>query len=424
MESFFWRKLLARSGFGKMLPSVQRLLHGGEQYLHWYSDRTLAVPLQQLQDPALLPNVQTPDSINLALGVPRCEAFHSLPRFVAEQAVLHPWGDPTLRLALSEQFHLNHGAEFDSHDEWFITHGGSGALATIIDAFVDPGDRVVLFDPSSPLFPLGLKHRRAEVQWVPTWSEDGFVRFKPADLMRYLRGAKMLLLADPVNPTGCVFAAEDMEQIAFWAKKNDVLVVQDVSFDPWRECPAPARLAALPHMAGRVLTYGSMAKSHGLNVVRVGWLAGARHLVAPCAAAGLLQAPFVAPLCQQVALHALQRHDVLPVRDELNRRRQYVRERLQDIGLQPWEAQAGFFFWFPVPQGESATAFAQRLLAHTGVLLNPGGPFSPQGAKYLRLSYAVEEGRLGAGLTRLADFMQQEMLGKSPATAPLAHEPR
>ena len=73
IDSFVLRKLLARTGLARLVPSVRRPLAGGEDYLRYYSDRTLAVPLDRLADPALLPTVHTPDAINLALGSPPCE---------------------------------------------------------------------------------------------------------------------------------------------------------------------------------------------------------------------------------------------------------------------------------------------------------------------------------------------------------------
>src|SRR5918993_233415 len=73
VQSFFLRKLLARTGLARFVPTARRMLVGGEDYLRYYSDRTLAVPVDRLADPALFPDVHTPDSINLALGVPPCE---------------------------------------------------------------------------------------------------------------------------------------------------------------------------------------------------------------------------------------------------------------------------------------------------------------------------------------------------------------
>lgn len=404
IESFFLRKLLARTGLARLFPSVRRTLAGGEDCLRYYSDRTLAVPLEQLTDPALLPDVHTPDSINLALGVPRCEL--SIPtRSFAERRSVSAWGNVELRAELSTQLHLDHGAEYDPADEVLITHGATGAFATAIDAFVNPGDGVVLFDPTSPIFPIGLAHRRARVRWVRTWSDDGRVRFAMDAFTKAMRGAKLLVLADPVNPTGCVFAPEDLEQIAFWARKHDVLIFQDVSFDRWRSEPAKARLASLPRADGRILTCGSFAKSHGLAAARVGWLAGYRHLVRPCSAAALLSAPFVPAICQDMARKSIQGGCVFlnEMNSEFAARRELARNRFLGMGLEPWPASAGFFVWVPVR--EPGNVFAQRLLRTTGVLVNPGHVFGPSGTNFVRISFATDEGRLREGLNRLAEFV-------------------
>jgi aspartate/methionine/tyrosine aminotransferase len=409
-HSFVLRKLFARTGLARFVPSVRRALAGGEDYLRFYSDRTLAVPLDQLADPALLPTVHTPDAINLALGSPPCDLLLPAIRGLSDRRPTPAWGDIDLRTELAIQLHLDHGVEYDPADEVLITHGASGAFAAAIDAFVNPGDPVVLFDPTAPIFPLGLAHRRARVRWVPTWSDDGRVRFPMDVLTKAMRGAKLLVLADPVNPTGCVFAPEDLEQVAFWARKHDVLIFQDASFDRWRSEPAKARLASLPHADGRVLTCGSFAKSHGLTAARVGWLAGYRHLVRPCAAASILSAPFVPALCQQAALHALRTGDARmnDVRSDFAARRAYVRDRLQEMELEPWPAAAGFFFWVPASNGETGADFAQRLLSATGVLVNPGQVFGPSGRSFVRISYATDEGRLREGLNRLAEFVAAE----------------
>jgi aspartate/methionine/tyrosine aminotransferase len=404
IDSFFWRKLLVRSGLARFMPSVRRELDGGEQYLRLYSDRTLATPLRQLTDTALFPAVATPDSIDLAMGSPRCELPIGIGRGMGDHRHANAWGDMDLRNELVARLHLDHGVEYDAADEVLVTHGATGALAAVIDAFINPGDAVVLFDPTSPIFPIGLQHRRAAIRWVSTWSDAGKLRFAMDGFAKAMRGAKLLVLADPANPTGCVFAPEDLEQIAFWARKNEVLIFQDASFDRWRAEPARTRLASLPHCEGRILTCGSFAKSHGLSAVRVGWLAGYRHLVRPCAANAMLAAPFVPALCQQIALQAMRTGEAVmsKTREDFAERRGYVRERLIGMGLTPWESAGGFFFWIPTPNGESGRTFAQRLLGETGVLVNPGSPFGPSGERFIRLSYATDEGRLREGLDRLA----------------------
>ena len=406
-DSFFWRKLLARTGLARYAPSARRALGGAEEHLHRYSDRTLAVPLAELTDNALLPDITTPDSINLAVGCPPCELPFGGGRGLTDRRPQSAWGDPELRAELAARFRHDHGAEHDPADEVLVTHGATGAFAAVLDAFVNPGDRVVLFDPTSPIFPIGLKHRRAKVTWVRTWSDEGRLRFAMDALARSLRGAKLLVLADPANPTSCILAPEDLEQIAFWARKHDVLIYQDASFDRWRAEPPRTRLASLPHAEGRILTAGSFAKSHGLSAARVGWLVGHRHLVRPCAAAAMLSAPFVPALCQQVALQALRLREDRPT--DFTTRRGYVLERLRGMRLDAWDSSAGFFVWVPVPGGESGRDFAQRLLSETGVLVNPGAPFGPSGGPFVRISFATDEGRVREGLNRLQRFLASEV---------------
>jgi aspartate/methionine/tyrosine aminotransferase len=408
IDSFFWRKLFVRTGLTGLFPSLRNELNGGVDYLRYYSDRTLALPLADLADTGLLPDIATPDSINLALGALRCDSAFG--RGIQDRRPTSAWGDLELRSRLADQFHRDHGTEHDPANDVLITHGASGAFAAAIDAFLNPGDAAVLFDPTSPIFSIGLKHRRARIRWVPTWSDNVRLRFAMDGFAKAMRGAKLLVLADPANPTGCVLAPEDLEQIAFWARRHDVLIFQDASFDHWRSEPAKARLASLPHCEGRIVTCGSFAKSHGLVSARVGWLLGDRHLVRPCAAATMLSAPFVPSLSQRVALQALESGmcATTELREELSSRRAYARDRLEEIGFEPWPAAAGFFLWMPALDSEDSRQFAQRVLRETGVLVNPGSPFGPSGDKFIRISFAIDEGRLREGLDRLQRFVTRE----------------
>ena len=94
---------------------------------------------------------------------------------------------------------------------------------------------MVLFAPTSPLFRIGLTHRRARIHWVPTTTEAGRTQFHMEPFTRALPGAKMLVLSHPANPTGGVFAPEDLDQIAWWANKFDVLIYCDESFARFRD---------------------------------------------------------------------------------------------------------------------------------------------------------------------------------------------
>lgn len=409
-SSFFWKKFAVRSGLAPWLPSFKRCLGGGEQFLHYLSDRALALPVNELDDPAWFPDVQTPDAIHFALGSPRCDLPLGSLRGMNERRPLEAGGMPELRELIAARNSRDQHPAIDPQDEVVITHGATGAFAAVIDTFLNPGSKVVLFNPTSPIFRLGLQHRRASLRWVETWMEDGKTRFDIEAFAAAMRGSSLLVMGDPVNPTGGVFAAEDLEQIAWWAYKHDVLIYLDEAFQGYRYQPAEVHLSNLPNAQKRLLMAGSVSKTYGLNGARVGWLIGQRHLVRPVAACAAMNAPFVSPFCQQIALTALQTGDANAARnrDEFAGRRRYLFESLQGMGLAPAYPGGGFFFWVPVSHlGVTGREFTRQLLVSQRVLVNPGEPFGPGGEDFIRFSYATEEGRLREGIQRLAEFMEE-----------------
>ncbi len=406
-------RLLARSGIARYLPSVRRLLEGGTAYLHYYSDRILAAPLEEVQQLAEACQPHGPDVVDLGLGSPRFDLAPSgSTKLPADRRGWPPAaGLPELRNAVAEHLLGEYRLAVSPVDEVLITAGAAGAFAAAMDTLVNPHDRVVLLDPTSPLFTLGLRARRASVRWVDTWVENGRTRFRLDQLAGALRGARLAVICSPGNPTGGVIAPEDLEQLAWWAERHDVLLYSDETFARYFYEGEWVSLGSLPRARKRTLTAGSLSKGHALASARVGWLAGPAHLVRPCLLSSVLHTPFVPTLCQQVAVAALrQGQDAFaPLLAEFAARRRYVHERLEGAGLKaPWPAGA-FFFWVPVWElGRSGREFAARLLQNHRTAVTPGELFGPSGKGYVRLSYATEDGRLREGLGRLAEFLEAQ----------------
>jgi aspartate/methionine/tyrosine aminotransferase len=240
--------------------------------------------------------------------------------------------------------------------------------------------------------------------------ESGRTRFRLDHLARALNGARLVVVTSPNNPTGGILAAEDMEQIAFWANRFDCLILSDEVFERHHYETELLSIGTLPQARRRTLTAGSVSKSHALASARVGWLAAQRDLLKACSLTAALRSPFVPTLCQQVAVAALRTPSVMldEVRSDYESRRRYVWERLRAAELSPsWPAGA-FFFWIPVwTLGLNGRAFAEGLLREKKVAVTPGELFGPSGAGFVRLSYAGDEGRLHEGLNRLAEYAQQ-----------------
>ena len=401
-------KLLVRTRAARFLPAARRLADGGTDYLHYYSDAVLTAPVAELLDPATFPLAAGPDVLNLNEPAPRSDSPVSA-GWAADRSGPPPaWGLSELREAVADQYRRRGNRSIDPNENVLVTHGASGAFAAVLTAFVNPGDRVVLFAPSSPLFSVGAKSRRANVRWVPTTTDAGRLKFDPAALTSAVRGAKLIVLSDPGNPTGGTLAEEDQERIAWLAARYDVLVYLDESFAKLRYDGRPNGLATMPGADRRTLSAGSLTPGFGLGSVRVGWLAGPRPLVRACALTATLSAPFVPTVCQRVAARALAAGDDLfaPVLDQFRGRVRFASDKLKAMGLDTAWPGGGYFLWVPVAGlGLTGRAFAERLLAEQRVMVGPGDVYGPVSEGFVRVSVAADDGRVREGLARLEAFV-------------------
>jgi aspartate/methionine/tyrosine aminotransferase len=424
-QPLFLLKLFIHLGLARFLPSVQRRLGGGADYLRYYSNRLLSSPLWELDHVAAGLEPHGPEVIDLSRGSP---CFDLLPsastKLPADRRGWPPFaGLAELRDVVAEKLSGENGLVFNPADEVLITAGVLGAVQTVLDGFVNRGDRVVLLDPCSPLYPLLAGARQASLRWLTTWTDNGRTRFRLDELARALCGARLLVLNCPDNPTGGVIAPEDLEQIAWWADRNDVLILSDGAFERFHHDGPLVSIGTMPRARKRTLTTGSVSKGHALASARVGWLAADRHLLRPCLLTSALRSPFVPTISQQIALAAL-RTDARafePIRAEFESRRHYGFERLRAMELNAVWPAGGFFFWVPVwNRGVSGRRFAEDLLRERQVCVSPGDLFGPSGAGYIRISFATDDGRLQEGLDRLAEHLQKCEGRPEPQTEPLA----
>lgn len=420
----FWvTKLLVRTRLAGFTRRARRLADGGTAYFRYYSNRVLNAPLDELLDPALVPHSPPPDVIDLNRPVPDAPPARGAVSVGRTDSVVMsgrvPHALPELAHAIADRYRQQ-GRDVNPAADVLVTHGATAAFAAALDAFVNPGDRVVLFDPCSPLFGLGARSRHAKVRWVPTWTEDGRCRYIARDFERALRGAKLLVLSDPNNPTGGCLANENLEHIAWLAGGYGVLVYFDESFSAFRYGNRTRCFATMTGPDRLALTAGSVSQEFGQPGVRVGWLAGPRHLVRACQLVSNLTAPYVPPVCQQAAARLLSEPLAADAIDRFRAKREYAVERLRAMGLEPESPGGGYFAWVPVSSlGMDGRAFAERLLKEARVQVGLGCAFGPSGAGHVRVSFAPDEGRMREGLSRMAAFVQRLKNPTAPQPAPV-----
>ncbi len=413
-------RFLVRLGLGHYLPGVRRHLAGHPEVLRHLSDTALRVPVDLLEQVAAEMETPPPHVVDLTAGAP---TFDLLPtgttRLPTNRRGLPPLpGLLELRLAVAEQLLLGSRLAFNPAEEIFITSGALGAIQLVCETFVRSGRRVLLCDPTSPAYPLALRGCGAGLRWLPTWVENGWTRFRLHDVARLLPGCSLIVLVDPGNPAGGVFRPEDLEQLAWWARRSNALILSDETFQRFTYGSTPVSIATLPEARTRTLTIGSVSKSHALTAARVGWLAGPRPLIQACTAVAATRLQFVPTLSQLLAHAALRSSPDLfePHREEIAGRCAFACARLESLGLPVVRPSAGLFLWVPVWQaGQDGRLLAKRLREEEKVAVTPGDLFGPSGKGFIRISLATDQGRLEEGLHRLARGLQQE----EPVTPPV-----
>ena len=405
-------KFLLHSGIAHLLPGFRGLAGLSVDSYRYFSDRLLASPMQLVRDTAPFLEAHGPDLIDLSLAVPQFDIFQgeaSGTKVTSQCANPTVFGAPELRTAIAERIRAMHQLDYAPEDEVLVTAGAAAALNLVLDTFLSPREGVVLLDPSSRLFPLAVQHRRGRVRWVPSAVERGIVRFALAKLVPELRHAKMLILQAPVNPTGAIFDAEDLEQVAWYCDREDVLILSDQSFELYQWEGRRNCIAGFPKAARRTLLTNSLSQSHGMAAYRVGWVAGPRRLLRPSAMTAFLQRAAVPTPCQQLALAALQspREPLNALGREVLERQRLACEQLQLLGLRPVIPAGGYFIWLPVT-GMNVTGriFAEELLRDHQVLVLPGDLFGSSGRNFVRISLAASDEQLREGLKRIGTYVR------------------
>lgn len=354
------------------------------------------------------------DAISLGVGEPdfdtpwhiRDEGIFSLEKgrtFYTSNA-----GLKELKQEISKYIYRKCDVFYDYEKEVMVTVGGSEAIDIAMRAMLDPGDEVLIPQPSYVSYePCAILANGVPV--IIELKEENEFRLTKEELEAAITPkTKLLVLPFPNNPTGAIMERKDLEAIAEVVKEHDIFVLSDEIYSELTYLDEHVTIASLPGMKERTVLINGFSKAYAMTGWRLGYACAPENILAQ-----MLKIHQFAIMCapttsQYAAVSALRNgdDDVAKMREAYNARRRYLVHRFKEIKLQCFEP-FGAFYIFPCIKefGMTSEEFANRFLQEEKVAVVPGTAFGACGEGFLRISYAYSLDNLKEALERLERFI-------------------
>lgn len=354
------------------------------------------------------------DAISLGVGEPdfdtpwhiRDEGIYSLEKgrtFYTSNS-----GLKELRTEIIKYIKRTQGVSYDAAHEVLVTVGGSEAIDIALRAMVNPGEEVLIPQPSYVSYePCAILADAKPV--IIELKEENEFRLTAQELRDAITDkTKVLILPFPNNPTGAIMEKEDLEAIAEVIREKDIFVISDEIYSELTYKGKHVSIVSLPGMQERTVLINGFSKSYAMTGWRLGYA---------CAPAVIMEqmtkihqfAIMCAPTTSQyAAVEALRNgdDDVAKMREAYNQRRRFLMHTFKELGLQCFEPY-GAFYVFPCIKefGMSSDEFAERLLHEEKVAVVPGTAFGDCGEGFLRISYAYSLENLKIAMDKIGNFI-------------------
>ena len=357
------------------------------------------------------------DAISLGVGEPDfvtpwniCEsAIYSI-----EQGQTHyssNWGDLNLRREISDYLHTRCGIDYNPNNEIIVTVGASEGIDLALRTMLEPGDEVLIPDPSYVSYSPCVHLSGGVPVPVACREEDEFRLRADALKAAITPKTKLLIMPFPNNPTGAVMEREDLEAIVDVLRGTNIMVLSDEIYAELNYGLRPhVSIATLPGMAERTIVVNGFSKTYAMTGWRLGYACGPAPIIkimTKIHQSAIMSAPTTS---QYAAITALKECDgeIDRMRDEYNMRRRLVVKSFNDMGLTCFEPR-GAFYAFPCIKstGMSSQDFCTKLLEQKHVAIIPGDAFGASGEGYARVSYAYSVEHLKEALKRIKEFLQE-----------------
>ncbi len=355
------------------------------------------------------------DAISLGVGEPdfdtpwhiRDEGIYSLEKgrtFYTSNSGLRE-----LRAEIAAYLKRTQGLDYHYMHEILITVGGSEAIDLAMRAMINPGDEVLIPEPSYVSYePCVLLSDGKPV--VINLQEKNRFRLTPEELEAAITPrTKILVMPFPNNPTGAIMEREDLEKLVPVIIRHDLIVVSDEIYGELTYGDRKhVSIASLPGMQERTILINGFSKAYAMTGWRLGYACGPEPIIRQMVKIHQFCIMCAPTTSQYAAVEALKNgdEDIARMREAYDERRRFVLHTLNGMGLPCFEPE-GAFYVFPCIRefGMSSDEFATRLLKEQKVAIVPGTAFGDCGEGYLRISYAYSIDNLKKALARLGDFV-------------------
>ncbi len=317
-----------------------------------------------------------------------------------------------LRELIAANLANRYGVDYDPKTELIITVGASEGVDASLRATINAGDEVIYHEPCFVAYAPCIELAGGVAVPVSTTDATDFRVTAEMVGAAITPRTKAIFLGYPNNPTGAVLDRDELEAIARVAQEHDLLVYSDEIYDRlvYGDHQHTA-MSALDGMRERTVLLGGFSKSYAMTGWRIGYVAAPAGLMAGIAKVhqyGIMCAPTSAQFAAIAALRIGEPH-LQAMRTEYDRRRRYMTDRFNHIGLTCFEPM-GAFYCFPRvtdATGLDETVFAERLLEEERVGVVPGSAFGPSGAGHVRVCYATAYEQMVEAMDRIERFVER-----------------
>jgi aspartate/methionine/tyrosine aminotransferase len=323
-----------------------------------------------------------------------------------------------LRLAVASKLACdasvsNSGAmSYDPESEILVTHGGIHAYYLAMQAILNPGDEVLIPDPSWATHANMVKQLRGKVAHVPASAENGFLPPIEAWRKALTPATRAIVINYPANPTGMYPERDYLQQLQDFAGEHGLWVVSDEVYENLYYKEKPVSAGAFPEAKECTILVNSLSKTYAMTGWRVGYLAAPQQVIENALKAAQNSITCVAPFVQKAAAFALSdtgvQNDAAGMRSAYARRREKVMQIYRDYGAAPIRVappQGAFYFFLDFRTMKlSSQEICERILDEAGVGLTPGSAFGEQGEGFARMTIAASDADVAAGFKAILDW--------------------